>query len=68
MESWLAFDTIRRMGFAQVVAGHRHALIVERGVSFVALDGSGRPIQSTYAASLFAPPLRYLIRALRRVQ
>ena len=34
MESWLAFDTIRRMGFGQVVADRRHTLIVERGVSF----------------------------------
>ena len=42
MESWLAFDTIRRMGFGQVVARRQHALIIERGVSFVAL-GRRRP-------------------------
>ena len=44
MESWLAADTIRRMGFGHVVAARHHALIVERGVSFVAFDGSGRPL------------------------
>ena len=61
MESWLAFDTIRRMGFAQVTAAHRHVLIVERGVSFVALDGRGIVIRSGYAAGIFAPQPRYLI-------
>jgi hypothetical protein len=63
MESWLAFDTIRRMGFGQVVAAHRHALIVERGVSFVALDGDGRAIRARYTASLYARPRRYVIHA-----
>lgn len=63
MESWLAFDTIRRMGFGQIVAAHRHTLIVERGVSFVAFDAAGRPLRSGYAGSLFAPQPRYLIRA-----
>ena len=38
MESWLAADTIRRMGFGHVVAGRHHTLIVERGVSFAAFD------------------------------
>ena len=42
MESWLAADTIRRMGFGHVVAAHRHTLIVERGVSFVAFDAARR--------------------------
>jgi hypothetical protein len=63
MESWLAFDTIRRMGFGQIVARRRHALIVERGVSFVAFDAAGRPLRSGYAGGLFAPQPRYLIRA-----
>src|SRR5262249_19897137 len=31
MESWLNMDTIRRMGFGQVIADGHHALIVERG-------------------------------------
>ena len=65
MESWLAMDTIRRMGFGQVVAAHRHALIVERGVSFAAFDGSGRPLQTAYAASIFAPEPRYLVSERR---
>ncbi len=60
MESWLAADTIRRMGFGQVVAARHHALIVERGVSFVALDRSGAPLRTGYASSIFAPQPRYL--------
>jgi hypothetical protein len=63
MESWLAFDTIRRMGFGHVVVGLRHALIVERGVSFVALDALGRATQTVYAGGLFEPQRRYVIRA-----
>jgi Protein of unknown function (DUF2723) len=62
MESWLEFDTIRRMGFGQVVAARRHTLIVERGVSFAAFDGDGRPLRAGYAANLFAPQPRYLVR------
>ena len=61
MESWLAFDTIRRMGFGQVVAGHHHTMIIERGVSFVAFASDGRPIQQGYAASVFAPEPRWAI-------
>ncbi len=60
MDSWLAADTIRRMGFGHVIVARRHTLIVERGVSFVAFDGEGRPIRSGYAASIFAPQPRYL--------
>ena len=62
MESWLAFDTIRRMGFGHIVANHRHTLIVERGVSFAAFDGEGRPIRTVYLANIFAPQPRYLVR------
>jgi hypothetical protein len=61
MESWLAFDTIRRMGFGQVVAARRHALIVERGVSFTAFDADGNPLRRAYAASLFAAEPRWAI-------
>jgi len=60
MESWLAFDTIRRMGFGQVVAAHHHTLIVERGVSFAAFDEGGRPLRTAYAANIFAPEPRFV--------
>jgi hypothetical protein len=60
MESWLDFDTIRRMGFGQVIAARRHTLIIERGVSFVAFDSNGRAIRTLYAANIFAPQPRYL--------
>lgn len=62
MESWLAADTIRRMGFGHVIAGRHHTLIVERGISFVAFDDQGRPLQTAYAANIFAPQQRYLIK------
>ena len=62
MESWLASDTIRRMGFGHVIAAHRHTLIVERGVSFVAFDERGEPIRTGYASNIFAPQPRYLIQ------
>jgi hypothetical protein len=60
MESWLASDTIRRMGFGHVIAAHRHTMIIERGVSFVTFDRSGQSIRSGYASSIFAPQPRYL--------
>jgi len=62
MESWLASDTIRRMGFGHVVAARQHTLIVERGVSFAAFDESGRPIRTAYASNIFAPQPRYAVR------
>ena len=65
MESWLSVDTIRRMGFGHVVAGRRHTLIVERGVSFAAFDHTGLAIRTAYAANIFAPQPRYLIRTGR---
>jgi hypothetical protein len=65
MESWLAFDTIRRMGFGHVIAGHRHALTVERGVSFVAFDAAGRVVRSGYAAGIFAPQPRFIVQLAR---
>ncbi len=61
MESWLASDTIRRMGFGHVIAARRHTLIVERGVSFAAFDERGAPLHTAYAANIFAPQPRYLI-------
>jgi hypothetical protein len=60
MESWLTADTIRRMGFGHVIAAHRHTMIIERGVSFVTFDRSGRPIRSGYVSGIFAPQPRYL--------
>lgn len=60
MESWLDFDTIRRMGFGQVVAGRRHTLIVERGISFVTIDSNGRALQTAYASNIFAPLPRFV--------
>ena len=67
MESWLPADTIRRMGFGHIVAARRHTLIVERGVSFVAFDGSGRPLRSGYRSGIFAPQPRYLIKIERDI-
>ena len=65
MESWLDFDTIRRMGFGQVVAARHHVLIVERGGASVSprsmsRDGSLRV--GYVSANLFAPQIRYLVR------
>jgi hypothetical protein len=61
MESWLAFDTIRRMGFGHVLAGRHHALVMERGVSLVVLADDGRPTRTEYAAGIFAPQARFLV-------
>lgn len=61
MDSWLASDTIRRMGFGHVVAARQHTLIVERGVSFAAFDDHGRAIRTAYASNIYAPQPRYLI-------
>jgi hypothetical protein len=65
MESWLTSDTIRRMGFGHVVAAHRHTLIVERGVSFVAFDQHGAAIRTDYRSNIYAPQPRYLIDIAR---
>ena len=62
MESWLAADTIRRMGFGHVIAARHHTLIVERGVSFVAFDAAGQPVRTSYRSNIFAPQPRYLVR------
>ncbi len=65
MESWLAFDTIRRMGFGHVIAARQHTLIVERGVSFVAFGESGQALTTAYASNIFAPQARYLVSIAR---
>ena len=62
MESWLHFDTIRRMGFGHVIAARHHTLIVERGVSFVAIGTDGQAIQTGYDANIFMRGPRYLVR------
>jgi len=62
MESWLAFHTIRRMGFGHAVAARRHTLVIERGVSFAVFDADGRPLQTAYASNIFAPQPRFMIR------
>ena len=61
MDSWLASDTIRRMGFGHVIAAHQHTLIVERGVSFASFDDHGAAIRTAYASNIYAPQARYLI-------
>jgi hypothetical protein len=50
------------MGFGHIVASGRHTLIVERGISFVGFDATGEPLRHGYAAGIFAPQPRYLIR------
>jgi hypothetical protein len=62
MESWLAADTIRRMGFGHVIARRRHTLIVERGISLVAFDGNGVATTTAYFASIFAELARFILR------
>ena len=52
MESWLPTDTIRRAGFGHVIVDGRHALTLERGISFMALDGANDPV---YLSGPFAP-------------
>ena len=61
MDSWLTFDTIRRMGFGHVLVARRHTLIVERGVSFAAFDRGGLPLRTAYASNIFEPQPRYLV-------
>jgi hypothetical protein len=61
MESWLAFDTIRRMGFGQVVAAHHHTLIVERGVSFATFDPTGRATRTSYQSNIYAAQPRFRV-------
>jgi hypothetical protein len=62
MDSWLRFDTIRRMGFGSVIAGRRRVLIVERGLGFVALTSDGGILRSGYASGIFAPEPRFVLR------
>lgn len=61
MESWLPTDTIRRSGFGHVIVNRRHALTLERGISFLALQDSGALLLSEYHSSLFAAPQRFIL-------
>jgi hypothetical protein len=63
MDSWLTFDTIRRAGFGHVVIDRRHALTIERGVSYLELDGSGQTVRTLYAGNIFASQGRWLVRS-----
>jgi hypothetical protein len=65
MESWLPTDTIRRAWFGHVVAGRRHVLALDRGVSFVAFDERGGVSRTGYASALLAPLARYDVRKAR---
>jgi hypothetical protein len=65
IEAWLTFDTMRRAGFGHVIVNGRHALTMERGLSFVVLDERGRAERIAYAGGIFAPQPRYLIPVLR---
>ena len=60
MESWLPTDTIRRAGFGHVVVNRRHALTLERGISFVALGPGAarlriRPVRPHHGMSYVTP-------------
>jgi hypothetical protein len=59
MESWLPTDTIRRAGFGHVIVNRRHALTLERGLSFVTLGTNAAPV---YGSGLFAPLTRHVLR------
>jgi len=65
MESWMPADTIRRMGFGHVIVDGRHALTLDRGVSFVSLDRAGHVRRVEYLGGLFAPQPRYVIPGRR---
>jgi hypothetical protein len=64
MESWLSFDTFRRAGFGHAIRGRDHVLTVERGISLVWFDRNARPSAPVYAASLYAPGVRYRISSV----
>ena len=61
MESWLPTDTIRRSGFGHIIVNRRHVLAIDRGISLVALAGSGTPLLTEYRSGLFAPVRRWVV-------
>ena len=62
MESWLSADTIRRMGFGHVVAGRHHASDRGAGCQLRGTRSHGTGDSDGYAANIFSPQPRYLIR------
>jgi len=62
VECWLPADTIRRMGFGHVIVDRHHRMTLDRGVSLVALDDGGRATLRAWAAGLFAPQPRFIVR------
>ncbi len=62
VECWMPADTIRRMGFGHVIVDRHHELTLDRGVSFVALDGAGRASLRAWAGGLLAPQPRFIVR------
>jgi hypothetical protein len=62
IESFMPFDTIRRAGYGSVIANRRHALTLDRGVSFVALAPDGGASRREWLGGLFAPQPRYLVK------
>jgi hypothetical protein len=64
MESWLPSDTFRRAGFGHVLRGREHVLTLERGVNLVWFNRDSRQSPPIYAASLYAPGLRYRISSV----
>jgi hypothetical protein len=55
MESWLATDTIRRMGFGQVIVNRRPVLVLDRGISFAAIGQLAPSPFVVYRSGIFAP-------------
>ena len=62
MDAWLAFDTIRRMGFGHVTSGRRPLLTIERGVSLVVLGPDAAVLRTEYRGNIFAPQPRFILR------
>ena len=55
MESWLATDTIRRMGFGQVIVNRRPVLVLDRGISFATIGQLAPSPFIAYRSGIFAP-------------
>ena len=62
IECWMPADTIRRAGFGHVIVNRHHELTLDRGVSFVALDGAGHASLCAFASGLLAPQPRFIVR------
>ena len=67
MESWLPTDTIRRAGFGHVIIDRRHALTLERGISFVWFDANGSPSPAAYESGIFGTIPRFEMNRLTGV-